>query len=150
MEENKGYDAFLLGFFTDFLNRIDELPSSDLKEFCRVEALNYLNKFDECLEYTKNNPLMFFSFKLSVFEYFPKFYNEKFLKVDNYFEHFKDILLKEFYDTINKDKILKSNPLAEVVICDILLYMLDISNQFFESGFCFPEYLNLRKIYLIG
>jgi tetratricopeptide (TPR) repeat protein len=141
----KVYDAFLLGFFTDFLNRIDELPSSDLKEFCRVEALNYLNKFDECLEYTKNNPLMFFSFKLFVFEWFPKFYNEKFLKVDNYFEHFKDILLKEFYDTINKDKILKSNPLAEVVICDILLYMLDISNQFFESGFCFPEYLKLKK-----
>jgi len=145
MEENKGYDAFLLGFFTDFLNRIDELPSSDLKEFCRVEALNYLNKFDECLEYTKNNPLMFFSFKLSVFEWFPKFYNEKFLKVDNYFEHFKDILLKEFYDTINKDKILKSNPLAEVVICDIFVYMLEISNQFFESRLCFPEYLKLKK-----
>ena len=141
----KVYDAFLLGFFTDFLNRINELPSSDLKEFCRVEALNYLNKFDECLEYTKNNPLMFFSFKLSVFKWFPKFYNEKFLKVDNYFEHFKDILLKEFYDTINKDKILKSNPLAEVVICDIFVYMLDISNQFFESRLCFPEYLKLKK-----
>jgi tetratricopeptide (TPR) repeat protein len=141
----KVYDAFLLGFFTDFLNRINELPSSDLKEFCRVEALNYLNKFDECLEYTKNNPLMFFSFKLSVFKWFPKFYNEKFLKVDNYFEHFKDILLKEFYATINKDKILKSNPLAEVVICDIFVYMLDISNQFFESRLCFPEYLKLKK-----
>jgi tetratricopeptide (TPR) repeat protein len=141
----KVYDAFLLGFFTDFLNRIDKLSPSDLKEFCRVEALNYLNKFDECLEYTKNNPLMFFSFKLSVFEYFPKFYNEKFLKVDNYFEHFKDILLKEFYDTINKDKILKSNPLSEVVICDIFVYMLDISNQFFESRLCFPEYLKLKK-----
>ncbi|MGC8482553.1 MAG: hypothetical protein ACP5OE_02760 [Thermodesulfobium sp.] len=138
---NKIYDAFLFGFFTDFLKSSEDLPDSSLKVFCRLESLFWLNNFNEYYEHIKEldnkdeniGYLLEFNFKLFTLDYVPKFYTEKFKESENYeYQKEFDNLLPEFYRILEKPIDRATSPFYLEVLLDIFIYILGIAENLFD------------------
>ncbi|MGD9901785.1 MAG: hypothetical protein AB7S47_00205 [Desulfurella sp.] len=155
------HDTFLLGFFTDCLNNLDNQGShTDLELYYRLQSLFYLNKFDkyyEFIQHFEENPevkqfqfitsldttypyiiakMLRFSFKLFAFDYSPKVCSELklFSNDKTYYDNFNE-LLKEFNEIqykMQKGKNIQ-NELFVVVLLGIFSYILGISETFFEK-----------------
>ncbi|AEE14723.1 Tetratricopeptide TPR_1 repeat-containing protein [Thermodesulfobium narugense DSM 14796] len=148
------YNAFLFGFFTDFLKSSEDLPDSSLKDFCRLESLFWLNDFDEYFEYIKElsskdasiGYLLEFNFKLFTLNLIPKIYVEKIKKSDNY-EYQKEFksLLPEFYRILEKPLDKDISTFCLKVLLDIFCYILGIAKNLFSiKEIPFSEYIKLK------
>ncbi|MGB9763722.1 MAG: hypothetical protein ACPLW7_07045, partial [Minisyncoccia bacterium] len=104
---DKSYNSFLLGFFTNFINSSQDIKPSDLKDFCYLESLFWLNRFDDYLEKLnsidkENRKLFTLCFKLFALDYISSFYSKNFLNSESYdYEIESKKLLKDFYEVID-------------------------------------------------
>ncbi|MGC8791496.1 MAG: hypothetical protein ACP5PO_08350 [Desulfurella sp.] len=140
----------MFGFFTDFIQKSQDIKPSDLKDFCYLESLFWLNRFDDYLEKLnsidkENRKLFILCFKLFALDYIPSFYSKNFLNSESYdYEIESKKLLKDFYEAIDFRLDQKFTYLPFVMF-DIFVYVLQISKTLFENHkLSFSEYINLK------